>query len=91
MRKSANLPRNLVVIRRAKENKREAKRKKLALIPKVSGNVRAGGWFGADRWSGLAPRKIEGFMLYVRGHKITEEIWKKLYPEIEYGTRMRMI
>ena len=91
MRKSADLPRDLVAKRYAKEKKRELKREMLRKIPKVKGSLRAGGYIGMNRWTGLAPRKLEGYMLYVRGHKITEAIWKKVYGELPFGSRMRMV
>lgn len=89
MRKTADLPRNLVKKRRIKELKRETKRKRLGLLPKVSGNLRAGGFWGANRWTGLTPRKIEGFVLYLRGIKITKKNWP--YKELQFGERMRMV
>ena len=86
MRKTADLPKSLVRARRAKELKRVKKRE---LQKKVSGkNMQTAQGIGNNRWY-KAPRKIEGFVLYLRGIKINKENWP--YKTKLFGDRIRMV
>lgn len=90
MRQTANYSKEIVEKRRKKEIKRQYKHKQLAKIPKVKGMATSSGYWGMNRFTGLKPKKIEGFMLYIRGIKLTKKIWEKIYT-VPYGTRMRMV
>ncbi len=86
MRQAADLSRALVQKRRKKELKRKEKRNKMM---KVSGKGLATAGSLRPTWSGLKPRKIEGFLLYLRGMAITAKNWP--YPHLKYGERVRMV
>lgn len=86
MRQTADLSQSVVKKRRGKELKRRAKRDRML---KVSGKDMQTAGSLRPTWSGLKPRKIEGFVLYLRGILITAKNWP--YKHLQYGARIRMV
>lgn len=86
MRQAADLPKNIVKARRRKEIKRKKKRDEME---KVSGKGLQTAGSLKQTWTGLKPRKIEGFVLYLRGVPITAKNWP--YKTKLFGDRIRMV
>lgn len=89
MRQGADLSKKLVVRRRRKKLKRIAKHERALRAPKVKG-LRYLPGLVAEKWSGLKPKKVEGFVLFLKGIPMTKDgPFKKIYSLYE-NKRVRM-
>lgn len=89
MRQGADLNLCVVHSRRRRKLKRLAKAERALKAPAIKG-LRYLPGLVAEKWSGLKPKTVEGFVLSLRGIPMTKDgPLKKIYPEYE-NKRVRM-